>query len=61
MVWMDTVITAALPDFLFIGLFLNQFQGKLAHASQLQSTTTKIYAPAKKKKKKKNPKREVAI
>lgn len=39
----------ALTDFLFIGLFLKQFQGKLAHASQIQSTTTKIYGCAKNK------------
>lgn len=56
MVCMDTVSTAALTDFLCISLFLNQFQGKLAHASQIQSTTTKIYARAKKKKKKRIPK-----
>lgn len=30
---------AALTDFLFIGLLLRQCQGKLAHASQIQSTT----------------------
>lgn len=29
---------AALTDFLFIGLLLQQCQGKLAHASQIQST-----------------------
>lgn len=44
---MDTVTMADPTDFLFIGLFLQQCQGKQAHVSQIQST-----AKIKKKKKK---------
>lgn len=43
---------AAQTDFLFIGLLFQQCQGKLAHASPIQSTTII-------NKKKTNPKGEV--